>query len=93
VPGLTAALGDINERVRGSAVDALGLLGAVAVPGLIAALGDINERVRGSAADALGRIGPAAAEAVPALTALHKSDWNVGRAAGEAIKRIRSISE
>jgi HEAT repeat protein len=59
VPGLLAALGDADERVRQAAAWALGQIGAPAVPGLLAALRDADWRVRQAAAWALRNLLPA----------------------------------
>ena len=54
---LIAVLKDNNANVRGSAAEALGQIGAVAVEPLIAVLKDKDVNVRKSAAEALGQIG------------------------------------
>jgi HEAT repeat protein len=59
VPGLLAALGNADERVRQAAAWVLGQIGAPAVPGLLAALRDADWRVRQAAAWALRNLLPA----------------------------------
>ena len=59
VPGLLAALGNADWRVRRAAAWVLGQIGAPAVPGLLAALRDADWRVRQAAAWALRNLLPA----------------------------------
>jgi HEAT repeat protein len=62
---------------------------APAVPALVGALRDEHIEVRLAAAAALGRIGPAAAEAIPALTALlEQSDERFKNTIRSAIEKI-----
>jgi HEAT repeat protein len=95
VPGLAAALGDDDARVRRSAIDALEMAGPEALPALPAlahTLGDPDRFIRWSAIRTLGKLGPPAAGwAVPGLThLLHDPDVDLRKAAAAALARLNS---
>jgi HEAT repeat protein len=93
VPGLAAALGDDDARVRRSAVDALEMAGSEALPALPAlarTLHDPDRFIRWSAIRTLGKLGtPAAGWAAPGLTRLlHDPDVDLRKAAAAALARL-----
>ena len=93
VPGLAAALGHPDMRVRRSALDALegfGSLALPAAPALIRTLHDADHSSRWSAIRTLGKLGPPAAPlAIPALTHfLHDPDVDLRAAAATALTRL-----
>lgn len=66
---LTPLLDEPEQRLRNSALRALGMMGEKAVPPLTEVLDNKSARARLGAAKALGEMGPAAREAVPKLRA------------------------
>jgi serine/threonine protein kinase/HEAT repeat protein len=94
VPILVAALKSEDQRVRESAVGALGGLGAharKAVPALAELLKEEDPHFRSLVARSLYYLGhsDATGEAVPALIAATKAQDSGGKAAAEALGRIR----
>jgi HEAT repeat protein len=94
LPGLAAALGHKDVRVRRSALDALETCGPLALPVLPAltrALHDSDRFVRWSAVRTVGKLGPAAApQTVSDLTRLLRDpDLGLRKAAAAALTRVR----
>lgn len=89
LPALLQAAKDIDPDVRGSAVSALGKIGAPpeqAIPAIVAVLEKDESR---SAADALGKFGPQAAPAIGPLTKALGYKKSLTRAsAAEALGKI-----
>jgi HEAT repeat protein len=95
VPGLAAALGDDDARIRRSAIDALEMAGPealAALPALTRTLHDPDRFIRWSAIRTLGKLGPpAAAWATPALTRLlHDPDLDLRKSAAAALARLNA---
>jgi HEAT repeat protein len=92
VPGLVAALGDSDFRVRLRALGPLRRIGpaaAPAVPAVIECLSDSHAVIREVAASTLPAMGPAAAPTVSALAeTLSDADSDVRGAAARALGRI-----
>ncbi|HEY7425922.1 MAG TPA: HEAT repeat domain-containing protein [Gemmataceae bacterium] len=95
LPGLAAALGHPDVRVRRSALDALemcGLLALPVVPALTQALHDPDRFVRWSAVRTVGKLGPSAApQTVSDLSRLLRDpDLDLRKAAAAALARLQS---
>jgi hypothetical protein len=95
LPGLAAALGHPDVRVRRSALDALEMCGPLAlpvVPALTQALHDPDRFVRWSAVRTVGKLGPSAApQTVSDLTRLlHDPDLGLRKAAAAALAHLQS---
>lgn len=92
LPGVLAALDDVNWHVRGNAATVIGSMGKAAssaTPFLACRLGDSEPNVRFAAAHALGDIGPGAKGAVEALKeALDDEDVGHRIVYAEALWRI-----
>ncbi len=94
VPALVGVLKEPggDNRVRGHAVHALGMIGPAAkdaIPELIRALEDEEPSLSNQAAFALGRIGPAAGFAL--VKALEKGNPRVGVLAARALAKIPPV--
>lgn len=92
VPGLTAALGDSDPRVRLTSAQVLGRIGRAAVPALIRTLETSNRpEVLAMACEAVGLIGPPAEDALPALAPMLKEfDKDLRLSACLAMGRVRA---
>ncbi len=96
VHALAAALAHPDLRVRRSALDALEMMGPLALPALPAlarVLHDPDRFLRWSAVRTLGKLGPTARDAVDELRlTLQDPDTDVRRAAGTVLLHIGSSS-
>jgi HEAT repeat protein len=96
VPALLPALKSEHAAVRKLALGALGRMTPPvrkAVPAMAELLKDEDESVAWQAGQVLGEMGDAAGEALPALLEASKADTGAGRAARDALKRVRKAPQ